>query len=217
MGDLLRLFGRWACLLRRSVFAGALNRCFPGVGGKNTVSSGQKRGGEGAYLVFFLFFFPPLASFPSTSPPSISSSLCALLLPPFDPAFVVVVRFAGASAFFWAPLRVLRCCDRVLGMLVACCVGGGCGCVWMRGGCGGDCGWWWMWCRCRLDVVAVGSDCLVCLGGAASAEPRRYLLSQCVHQISTRGVAVKRGLIVAAGGRVFESVKNHLFFCIKLN
>jgi hypothetical protein len=63
---------------------------------------------------------------------------------------------------------------------------------------GGGCVW--VWCRCRLDVIAVGSDCLVCLGSAASAEPRRYLLSQCVCQISTCGVAVKRGLIVATGG-----------------
>ena len=43
-------------------------------------------------------------------------------------------------------------------------------------------------------------------GDAASAEPQRYLFSQSAPQTSTRGVAVKRGIIVAAGGRGFESL-----------
>ena len=153
-------------------------------------------------MVFFLYFPPLLASFLSTSPPSISLSLCTLLLLPFDPAFVVVVHFSGAWAFFWAPLQALHYCDWVLGMLVAVwvvvVVACGCGVDAVVIAVGGGCVW--MQCGCCLDVVAVGSNCLVYLGGAASAEPRRYLLSQCVHQISTCGVAVKRGLIVAAGG-----------------
>jgi len=103
----------------------------------NIVSFRQKRGGECAYLFFFLFFWPPLASFLSTPPPSISSSLVALLFIPFDPVFAVVTRFAGAGAFFWLPLRVVLCCDRVLGISKGCC-----------GGVGGGWKWW-------LEVVVV--------------------------------------------------------------
>jgi hypothetical protein len=85
--------------------------------------------------------------------------------------------------------------------------------VWMRGGCNCDCDCGWllhvdavqMSFGCRLDVVAMGSDCLVYLGDTASAKPQWYLLSECVHQISTRGVAVKRGLI--DGGAVLWNSK----------
>ena len=78
-------------------------------------------------------------------------------------------------------------------VVVVGCVGcGGCGCGRRLNGCHCGC--------CRGSY-------LVILGDAASAERQRYLSSQCVQNFSTRGIAVKRGLIVPAGSRVFESAK----------
>ena len=66
-------------------------------------------------------------------------------------------------------------------------------------------GSWWL--RLMVAVDRVWERFRSISGDAASAEPQRYLFSQWAQQSSTRGVAVKRGLIVAAGSRVFESVK----------
>jgi hypothetical protein len=60
----------------------------------------------------------------------------------------------------------------------------------------------------------------VCLGDAASAEPRRYLFSDLAHQTSTHGSVAKRvnvNAIATAIGRAFKSVKKQSFFYSPLN
>jgi hypothetical protein len=60
----------------------------------------------------------------------------------------------------------------------------------------------------------------VCLGDAASAEPRRYLFSDLAHQTSTHGSVAKRinvNVIATTIGCTFESMKRQSFFYSPVN